>query len=113
MAFGNKILKYKDDILKDLANVVAIDSVSADGCEKPQKALEYMLNRGKEMGLVTKMLTTLQVTLNTAAVQSYVVFLPTLMLYLQVRAGVYLHLHLQEKTEEFTAEELLMTKARL
>lgn len=54
MAFGNKILKYKDDILKDLANVVAIDSVSADGCEKPQKALEYMLNRGKEMGLVTK-----------------------------------------------------------
>lgn len=44
MAFGEKILEYKDDILKTLAEVIEIDSVSAQGSEKPQKALELMLN---------------------------------------------------------------------
>jgi len=54
MSFGKKILDYKDDILKDLANIVAIDSVSVEGKKKPQQALEYMLNRADEMGLTTK-----------------------------------------------------------
>lgn len=54
MAFGEKILEYKDDILKTLAEIIAIDSVSAEGSEKPQQALELMLNTAKEMGLITE-----------------------------------------------------------
>lgn len=51
MAFGEKILEYKDEILNDLSKIIAIKSVSSEGTEKPVEALEYMLNRGKEMGL--------------------------------------------------------------
>ena len=54
MAFGEKILEYKDDILKTLAEVVAIDSVSAEGSEKPQQALELMLNTARKMGLTAE-----------------------------------------------------------
>lgn len=54
MSFGEKILEYKDDILKDLSAIIAIDSVSVEGSEKPQKALKYMLEKGKAMGLTTK-----------------------------------------------------------
>lgn len=51
MAFGEKILEYKNDILNDLSKIIAIKSISSEGTEKPVEALEYMLNRGKEMGL--------------------------------------------------------------
>ena len=54
MSFGEKILAYKEDILKDLANVIAIESVSVYGEEKPQQALKYVLQRAEEMGLTTK-----------------------------------------------------------
>lgn len=54
MSFGEKILDYKEDILQDLQNVMAIDSVSAEGCEKPRQALKYMLKRGTEMGFDVK-----------------------------------------------------------
>ena len=54
MAFGEKILAYKDEILHDLAQLTAIESVSVNGKEKPQQALEYMLERGKAMGLAVK-----------------------------------------------------------
>ena len=39
MSFGEKILEYKNDILNDLASLVAIDSVSVEGSEKPRQAL--------------------------------------------------------------------------
>ena len=53
MSFGEKILEYREEILKDLANLIAIDSVSVEGKEKPQQALNYMLRRAEEMGLST------------------------------------------------------------
>lgn len=54
MAFGEKILRYKDAILKDLEALTAIPSVSAEGPEQPQRALEYVLQRAQEMGLETQ-----------------------------------------------------------
>lgn len=51
MAFGEKILEYKDDILKTLSRLIAVESVSAYGSEKPQQALELMLTTAEEMGL--------------------------------------------------------------
>ena len=54
MSFGEKILDYKEDILKDLATLIEIESVSSVGSEAPQKALDFVLSRATEMGLNTK-----------------------------------------------------------
>ncbi len=54
MSFGEKILAYREEILHDLAQLVAIESVSVEGSEKPRQALQYMLRRGEEMGLAVK-----------------------------------------------------------
>ncbi len=57
MSFGNKILKYKDDILKDLNEILKIPScaVNTEGenpfGEEAARALNWILNRAKEMGL--------------------------------------------------------------
>ncbi len=54
LSFGENILKYKDEMLKDLAELVAIKSVSANGSEEPQRALKWMLDKAESFGLVTK-----------------------------------------------------------
>ncbi|MBQ2444696.1 MAG: Sapep family Mn(2+)-dependent dipeptidase [Clostridia bacterium] len=54
MSFGEKILAYREDILKTLSELVRIRSVSAEGSEKPLQALEYMLELGKNMGFEVK-----------------------------------------------------------
>lgn len=54
MSFGEKILKYKDDILKDLNELVSIPSVSAEGHEVPVQALDWMLKKAESFGLETK-----------------------------------------------------------
>ena len=54
MSFGEKILDYKEDIIKDLAKLVEIKSVSAQGKEEPQRALDFVLKRAEEMGLIVK-----------------------------------------------------------
>lgn len=57
MSFGSKILKYKDDILKDLNEILKIPSCAVNkGGENPfgeeaARALNWILNRAKEMGL--------------------------------------------------------------
>ena len=51
MAFGDKILEYKDDILRDLKTLMEIESVSSEGEENCAKALEFILSRAEEMGL--------------------------------------------------------------
>ena len=55
------ILSYKDDILSDLKNLVAINSVAqftdTEGApfgENAKKALDYILGRGEEMGFKVK-----------------------------------------------------------
>lgn len=54
MSFGEKILAYKEEILRTLSEVIAIRSVSAEGREKPEQALEYMLKLGSNMGFEVK-----------------------------------------------------------
>lgn len=51
MAFGEKILKYKEDILKDLATLVSIKSVASQSTDETKKALDFILKRAEEMGL--------------------------------------------------------------
>ncbi len=53
MSFGEKILEYKEDIISDLSELIAIQSISGfqDGCTQ---ALEWMLNKAESFGLETK-----------------------------------------------------------
>ena len=54
MFFGQKILDYKEDILKDLDELIKIQSVSSQGSEMPAKALEWILQKAENMGFTTK-----------------------------------------------------------
>lgn len=53
MSFGEKILDYKEEIITDLAELIAIQSVS--GIQAPCKeALDWMMKRATEFGLTAK-----------------------------------------------------------
>ena len=54
MNFGKNILKYKDDILRDLKTLMEIKSVSSDDTEACAEALRFVLQRAEELGLSTK-----------------------------------------------------------
>ena len=59
MKFGHEILKYKEDILRDLKEFLAIPSVCAQPLpgkpfgEESARALEFILNTAKKLGLDT------------------------------------------------------------
>ena len=54
MSFGENILQYKDDILRDLKTLLEIRSVSSESEENCVRALDFVLKRAEEMGLETK-----------------------------------------------------------
>ena len=54
MNFGEKILDYKEDILKDLDELLKIQSVSSKSQEDASEALKFILKRAEEMGLTTE-----------------------------------------------------------
>ncbi|MBQ8572110.1 MAG: Sapep family Mn(2+)-dependent dipeptidase [Ruminococcus sp.] len=54
MSFGSKILEYKEELLKDLDELIRIESVSSESPEKCTEALNWMLNKAEGFGLITK-----------------------------------------------------------
>lgn len=54
MYFGKEILKYKDEILKDLDTLLKIESVSGELDAKCREALNFILKRAEDFGLATK-----------------------------------------------------------
>lgn len=54
MNFGERILEYKDNILKDLDELIRIRSVSSADKKAASEALDYILGRAAEMGFETK-----------------------------------------------------------
>lgn len=60
MSFGSKILNYQEDMIKDLAELIAIPSVRGEASEgmpfgkEPAEALNLILNMADRMGLATK-----------------------------------------------------------
>ena len=60
MKFGHEILKYRDDILRDLAKLIAVPSVCTHPLpgkpfgEAPAQALECILSMAKNMGFETE-----------------------------------------------------------
>lgn len=54
MSFGEKILEYKDDILKDLDTLLKLQSVASKSQDDASEALRFILKRAEEMGLATE-----------------------------------------------------------
>ena len=54
MNFGKKIYDYKDDILKDLKTLLEFKSVSSMKNNECTDALNFILDKGNEFGLITK-----------------------------------------------------------
>ena len=60
MSFGEKILAYKEDILRDLATVIAIPSVCGEPegeypyGKEPARALDVVIEMAEKYGLKTK-----------------------------------------------------------
>lgn len=54
MNFGSNILKYKDEMLADLKELLEIKSVSSDNTEECGRALDFMLKKARSFGLEVK-----------------------------------------------------------
>ena len=52
--FDDLILSYKEEFLKDLNELLSIESVSAYGSEIPRHALQWILDKAESFGLKTK-----------------------------------------------------------
>lgn len=57
MLFGDKILKYKDEILADLNTLISIQSIDGEKNDECDKALEFILKRAKDFGLASSRVT--------------------------------------------------------
>ncbi len=51
---GSVINEYMDDLKKDLNTLISIPSVSCEGTELPEKALDFFLGKAEEMGFTVK-----------------------------------------------------------
>lgn len=54
MNFGKEILRYKNELLSDLKTLMEIRSVYSESPKECEKALDFMLKRASDFGLVTK-----------------------------------------------------------
>ncbi|MBE6793832.1 MAG: M20 family metallopeptidase [Ruminococcaceae bacterium] len=54
MAFGNKIREYKEELLSDLRELIKIESVSSQHPDKCVEALQWMLKKAEDFGLIAK-----------------------------------------------------------
>lgn len=57
MMFGDKILKYKDELLADLNTLIGFESVANEKPEECQNAINFMLKRANDFGLTGKQVT--------------------------------------------------------
>lgn len=57
MLFGNKILDYKDELLKDLDTLLKFESVDSENPEECSKALKFILKRAEDFGLTGEQVT--------------------------------------------------------
>ena len=57
MLFGNKILKYKDELLSDLNTLLEFESVASQRPEECSAALNFILKRASDFGLAGEQVT--------------------------------------------------------
>lgn len=51
MSFGERILNYKEDILRDLNTLISYKSISGQNSDECEKALDFIMSRAEELGL--------------------------------------------------------------
>lgn len=111
--FGNKILDFKDELLKDLNTLLSFESVDGEKNDECDNALNFILKRAEDFGLTGERTTDKSghITLGNSG----------------KLCGVLTHLDvvpagnswsvppyaLTERTADFTAEELQTTRVRL
>lgn len=52
MSFGEKILNYKEDILRDLNTLISIRSISGQNDSECERALDFIMSKAEEFGLI-------------------------------------------------------------
>lgn len=57
MMFGDKILKYKDELLADLNTLIGFESVANEKPEECQNAINFILKRANDFGLTGEQVT--------------------------------------------------------
>ena len=57
MLFGEKILAYKDEIRRDLAYLIGIESIDGERDSECERALAFLLKRAQDFGLAYEMVT--------------------------------------------------------
>lgn len=57
MMFGDKILKYKDELLADLNTLIGFESVANEKPEECQNVINFMLKRANDFGLTGEQVT--------------------------------------------------------
>ena len=57
MLFGNKILAYKEELLKDLEYLLRIESIDREKDEECERALAFILKRAQDFGLDYELVT--------------------------------------------------------
>ncbi len=57
MLFGDKILDYKDELLKDLNTLLEFESIDSEKPEECSKALAFILKRAEDFGLSAEQVT--------------------------------------------------------
>ena len=57
MLFGDKILKYKDELLADLNTLLSFESVDVVKDDECEKALDFVLKKARAFGLETEKVT--------------------------------------------------------
>ena len=68
MNFGNNILKYRDDIIKDLAKLVSIESVRSE----PLEGMPFGKNCAKALSCILDMADTMAALMIMPAVSAYI-----------------------------------------
>ena len=111
--FGNKILDFKDELLKDLNTLLSFESVDGEKNDECDNALNFILKRAEDFGLTGERTTDKSGHITLATAESFAVCLLTLMLFLRETAGAFRRMRLPKRTADFTAEELQTTRVRL
>lgn len=57
MLFGDKILKYKDELLADLNTLIGIQSVDGKRNDECDRALRFIIKRASDFGLISERVT--------------------------------------------------------
>ena len=57
MLFGDRILKYKDELFSDLNTLLGFESVASEKPDECDRALEFILKRAKDFGLAGEQVT--------------------------------------------------------